>query len=87
MSTRALIIAPAALVPPALDSWASARNGKWHRTANPEPSWARDETALCGITFRPLNVTHHEEPPTRPQHICKHCERAYRKANRAEVPA
>lgn len=54
-------------------SWASARNGKWHRTVTEKPSWTRDETALCGITFRPVNVTWSEEPPTTERFKCKHC--------------
>lgn len=54
--------------------WASVKGGKWHRTAVTQPSFMRDETALCGITFRPLNVTwDDEEPPTTQRHRCVRC--------------
>lgn len=57
-------------------SWGSVEGGKWHVTLDAEPSFMRDEQSLCGLTFRPLNVTWHEQPPTNPHYICKHCLRA-----------
>jgi hypothetical protein len=54
-------------------SWASVRGGKWHVTVADKPEWTRDETAICGLTFRPLNVTWAEAPPTSLRHLCAHC--------------
>ena len=52
--------------------WVSARNGKWHRAAVPEPTFMHDETTACGLTFRPLNVTWHgERPHVRPAYLCQ----------------
>jgi hypothetical protein len=59
------------------NGWISARGGKWHRATNPEPTFMKDETAACGRTFRPLNVTWHgDEPPTTPTHLCRDCLKA-----------
>ena len=55
------------------DSWGSVRGGHWHKTETAAPSWTRDERSLCGLTFRPLNVTHGELPPTLPRYLCAHC--------------
>jgi hypothetical protein len=52
--------------------WISARGGKWHRATGPRPTFTRDETAACGFTFRPLNVTWDgERPPTTTRYLCK----------------
>ena len=52
--------------------WISARNGQWHRATVAEPTFTRDETAACGMTFRPLNVTWNgEQPPTRARFMCQ----------------
>ncbi|HJW11501.1 MAG TPA: hypothetical protein VJ598_06935 [Albitalea sp.] len=50
------------------------RDGKWHRTVADEPAFTRDEQSLCGLTFRPLNVTHGEKPNyVNPRAFCAHC--------------
>jgi len=54
-------------------SWIGARGGKWHAATVEEPEWGRRETAQCGITFEPLNVTWREMPPTNRRYICDHC--------------
>lgn len=54
-------------------SWGSVRGGKWHKTVSAEPTFTRDEESLCGITFRPLNVTHGEPPRAAPRFICTKC--------------
>ena len=61
-------------------SWASVRNGKWHRTVSEHPDFRRTEESVCGQSFRPVNVTWDERPSTHPAYICKHCERTERNA-------
>jgi hypothetical protein len=52
--------------------WVSARNGKWHRATVAEPTFIRDESTACGLTFRPLNVTWHgERPQARAAYLCQ----------------
>jgi hypothetical protein len=52
--------------------WVSARNGKWHRATVAEPTFIRDESTACGLTFRPLNVTWHgERPQARAAYLCR----------------
>ena len=63
-------------IEPAAAAWASVRGGKWHATVSPEPRWDRDERSLCGVTFRPLNVTDGGPPDYSPRrHWCAHCVR------------
>lgn len=55
-------------------AWASVRGGKWHAVESPAPRWDRDEKSLCGVTFRPLNVTEGGPPDdSPPRHWCAHC--------------
>lgn len=58
--------------------YASVRGGKWHRTRDPNPSFARDEQSVCGVTFRPLNVSPAGEPPDyiHESSRCQACEKA-----------
>lgn len=56
-------------------SWGSVRGGKWHRTISASPTFVHDEQSLCGLTFRPLNVTWDERPTTHPAYICQRCEK------------
>ncbi len=61
----------------------SARDGKWHRAIVAQPAFTRYETAACGRSFRPLNVTWDGEmPPTLPGGICKQCEARGERADR-----
>ena len=53
-------------------SWASARNGKWHKSVSAEPDFTK-QAMRCGVSFRPLNVTWDENPNTRKWWFCKHC--------------
>jgi hypothetical protein len=56
----------------ATNGWISAQNGKWHRAIIPEPTFMRDETTQCGLTFRPLNVTWNgERPPALKMFLCQ----------------
>lgn len=54
-------------------NWGSVSGGKWHLTHSEQPDPRRDETALCGLTFRPLNVCWGEAPPTNDHYVCLRC--------------
>jgi hypothetical protein len=57
---------------PVAAGWISASGGKWHRATVSEPTWSTEQTAACGMTFRPRNVTWHgEKPPTVDLWKCK----------------
>lgn len=54
---------------------ASVPGGKFHRTVAAEPTFTREETSECGVTFRPMNVSY-PEPPTYVQprvSLCRKC--------------
>lgn len=54
-------------------NWVSVRGGKWHLATSERPEPTREETAVCGVKFYPLNVTWGEAPPTIDYWVCKKC--------------
>lgn len=42
---------------PAAEPWACIKGGRWHRTTNLAVNFTDTITSLCGLSFRPFNVS------------------------------